>query len=133
MSKLDECLQERLKLETEYVRVKTALDDIDAQINALAGDDKASGVVNVVGTSLVAKITRRLNITYSDKEKLAELVMTNEELRPLFRMELRESGTKVCKWLQSDSPLTAALKAIRVETQGKPSVTIEPKKEEVEQ
>jgi len=128
VSDIDALLNRRVVLEEELAKRRTELADIDEQINALAGnEEKKTGVVRLMGATLQAKITRCVSVTYSDKNKLSDLVFEREELRPLFRIDIRESGTRVNKWLTDNATedLAAELKSIRQEKASKPTVEIQ--------
>lgn len=80
------------------------------------------------GQILKVKVTIPQNVSYSDKDKLAQLVAENKDvLSPLFRIEVKESGSKVEKFLAlAEGSVAVDLKSIRVIRAGKPKLEIEP-------
>lgn len=90
--------------------------------------EQANGNKVLVGDALKVKIVYRENVSYPDKDKLATLVVDNQDvLGPLFRTKLEESGSKVTSYLEiADTPLAKELRAIRVVKDGKPTLTVEP-------
>lgn len=99
--------------------------------NALAGAESVeAGTLWLKGDKLKAKLTRRVNVKYTDKAQLGELVGANEELATMFRVELRESGQKVEKWLVSppedQKEVAEAISEIREKTPGSVGIAVSP-------
>jgi len=125
VNEVDAMLLRREALKTQIIQLQAVLQETESAINALAGDpEKMTGTVYAEGREYRAKIVRKVYISYSDKQKLSAILTANEALAELYRIDVRESGTKVEKWLDAnkDTATAAEVLAIRVVKPGKPEI-----------
>lgn len=125
---IDQALKMREQLRDEIAAKDEQLKKLESTIDRMAGSfEKTNGTVKLTGGSYCATIVRKENVKYTDKKRLAELVATTA-LRDLYRVDVRESGRKVAKWLDetADEILKSEVLAIREVTAGKPRIDIAP-------
>ncbi len=130
MSELDDLLMGLVERKEKLVALQAEIDEAVFLIDKLAGaPDVKSGTLKLAGDTLIAVVTRKENVTYSDKDGLARLVAENAGLGELFRIELKEKGKKVANFLDiaPNDKNAIALAAIRVVKPAKPSIDIKPR------
>ena len=135
--KIEEIVEEAIKnildRELKIRTLQREVDEFKEALDILAGQpDKTTGAISLDGLTFKAKLERKENVKYSDKDKLALLIKEHQEvLAPLFRVEIKESGQKVGTFLastESEAPLVQEIKSIRVVTKGKTSLEVLPLK-----
>lgn len=114
--------QEKIKALTEEVA------DLGAKADLLAGKPEMEvGTLWLEGIKLKAKITRRVNVKFTDKAALGAIMERNKEIADCFNLTPTESGQKLEKWLVThDDEDAKAIAAIREKTPGKPGVQVMP-------
>ena len=130
-SVVESIAQELLAKREEKSKIDEEVKAIELRIDELAGQEELeNGSITLEGETVDLKVNRRVNVSYSDKDALSELISENSsELGPLFRIELKESGKKVDVFLEKGSQvLVQQLKDIRKRVPGKASVKVEARK-----
>lgn len=110
------------------------------EINEFAGNEtKTRGVINVEGDENVIKITRRENVKYEkdgDTDVLIRALRTIDGFEEYVSLSVREKGTRLTKIFEVpedsrsevETEMVKSIEEFRVVTQGKPSVSVAPRK-----
>lgn len=125
---VDELSMQLVARKEEIRKLAVQVGEIETTLNQLASnEDNMDGTFLLEGNKLKVTITRKVNVSYPDKAKLSALVSEHKAvLGPLFRVELKESGSKVEKFLVTgDNQLAKELKDLRQSNPGKPSIEID--------
>ena len=126
---VEQALKSWSEKKTEIKKLQGELGKIENLVHSLCSSNKKKGMVEVCGQTLKAKITRKENISYSDKDLLKTIVKQHSKvLGSIFKIELKEDGNKVEEFLDEhdvEHESTAAkLAAIRVKKTGKPGFEV---------
>lgn len=120
------------KIEIDEARVKARKKEIVSKILELVKPPEGGrGTVKLPGNEKQFSVTFKQNVSYSDKEKLAEIFTElPDEAGDLFRIELKEKTQAMEDYLKnSGNPHVEALKQIRQVKAGAPGVKVEVIKE----
>lgn len=123
---VDELLERYITLQTERAKVDARIAQVITQLNATAGKPEiTSGFITLKGAKYQTAVIRRINVKYTNKERLQELITQHEGLQDMFRLSIAESGQKIARLLSGEDTETQVpqdviteLKALRQATPG---------------
>lgn len=117
-------------IEIEEAQLKmrrTALEEKACVLGAGAEGEVVVGTTTLVGEIRSLKLTRKVNVSYPDKEGLEELILDEDmgdKGLELFRLNYSERASEVTAFLESGHCCAALLGEMRTTKMGKVSVKV---------